>query len=478
MFQRILTKSTRTFFHKIKYGISGFMTDKKEIKQFAFRRFSNRKIMATNLKILIIEDNQSDADLIDRELKKSEFSFTSEIVQTREDYENALQNFNPDIILSDYSLPAFDAVAAFRIKQNKCPHIPFIIVSGVIGEENAVELIKNGITDYTLKDKLFTLSPKINRALKDAAERKEKEIITEKLKIQTAELIIANKVLAVQNQEKEKQAADLIILTEALKTQKEELRKANEELEKRVSERTSELENLNHELKDLNLSKDKFLSVISHDLRNPLTALLIASDQLSQDMENHIFEKIQPFAKIIHRTSHNILQQLNELVDWAKTQQEKTTLNLEKINLVAAVNQSFELIKAYATQKNIVLENKVPFELYVNADVLMLRSVLQNLVTNSIKYSLQGGLVTVTAQRIDRIAEICVIDSGIGMDAGTRENLFTKSNAASVSGTNDEIGSGLGLLLVKDFVSQHGGTLRVESEIKKGTCIFFTVPAY
>ena len=116
--------------------------------------------------------------------------------------------------------------------------------------------------------------------------------------------------------------------------------------------------------------------------------------------------------------------------------------------------------------------------MYVNADTLMLRSVLQNLVTNSIKFSLQGGLVTVTAQRIDRIAEICVIDSGIGMDADTRENLFTKSNAASISGTNNEIGSGLGLILVKDFVSQHGGTLRVESEIKKGTCIFFTVPAY
>jgi signal transduction histidine kinase len=505
VFQGILTKSTRSFFHKVKYGISGFMMDKKGIKQFAFRRFSNRKIMTTNLKILILEDNQSDADLINRELKKSGLSFTSEIVQTREEYENALQNFNPDIILSDYSLPAFDAVAAFRIKQNECPHIPFIIVSGVIGEENAVKLIKNGITDYTLKDKLFTLSPKIYRALKDTEERKEKEIIAEKLKIQTAELIIANKELVFQNKEKEKRAADLIILSENLKAQKEELRKANEELhekaqllqrqeeklirinddllllnqhlEKRVSERTCELENLNHELKDLNLSKDKFLSVISHDLRNPLTALMIASDQLSGDIENRIFGKIQPFAKIIHNTSHIILQQLNELVDWAKTQQEKTTLNLEKINLVAAVEESCELLKIYAIQKNIVFENKVPFDIYVNADVLMLRSVLQNLVTNSIKYSLQGGLVTVTAQQIDRMAEICVIDSGIGMDANTRENLFTKSNAASVSGTNNEVGSGLGLILVKDFVSQHGGTLRVESEIKKGTSIFFTMPA-
>ena len=258
----------------------------------------------------------------------------------------------------------------------------------------------------------------------------------------------------------------------------DDLLRLNQHLEKRVFERTCELENLNHELKDLSVSKDKFLSVISHDLRNPLTALLLASDELNSHSENKTFDHIQPFIKIIHRTSHNILQQLNELVDWAKMQQEKTTLNPEKIHLVSAVDQSFELLKSNATQKNIFFENKVPLDIYVKADALMLRSILQNLVTNSIKYSLQGGLVMVTAQSIDKLAEICVFDSGIGMEAITRENLFTKTKSASVSGTNNEKGSGLGLILVKDFVVQHGGTLRVESEIEKGTCIFFTIPEY
>jgi two-component system, sensor histidine kinase and response regulator len=438
--------------------------------------FKQHTIMISNLKILILEDNQNDADILQRELKKSGLSFTSQIVQTRKEYESALENFVPDIILSDYALPAFDAVTAFRIKQNKSPHIPFIIVSGIIGEENAVELIKNGVTDYTPKDKLVTLSQKIIRALKDSKEREEKILTAEKLKNQAAELIIANKELIFQNQQKEKQAADLVILSGALKVQQEELLRLNQHLEKRVFERTGELEKLNHELKDLSLSKDKFLAVISHDLRNPLTVLLLASDALSSESENNIFDPIQPFIKIIHRSSHNILQQLNELVDWAKTQKDKTTLNLEKINLFAAVNQSFELLKANATQKNIVLENKVPADMWVNADTLMLRSILQNLVTNSIKYSLQGGLVMVTAQRIDRMTEVCVIDSGTGMDAHTREHLFTQPNAASAAGTHNEMGSGLGLILVKDFVTQHGGTLRVESEIKKGTCIFFTVP--
>ena len=258
----------------------------------------------------------------------------------------------------------------------------------------------------------------------------------------------------------------------------DDLLRLNQHLEKRVFERTCELENLNHELKDLSVSKDKFLSVISHDLRNPLTALLISSDTLNHEIEKPVFDGIRPFAKVIHRTSHNILQQLNELVDWAKMQQEKTTLNPEKIHLVSAVDQSFELLKSNATQKNIFFENKVPLDIYVKADALMLRSILQNLVTNSIKYTPQSGLITVTAQLIDKMVEVCVTDSGIGMEVHIRENLFTKSNFAPVPGTNNEMGSGLGLIIVKDFVTQHGGTLRVESEIKKGTCIFFTVPQY
>ncbi|MHB1147778.1 MAG: response regulator, partial [Lutibacter sp.] len=104
--------------------------------------------MNDNLKILILEVNPYDADLIQRELKKSGFRFTSEIVQTRESYESTLDSFKPDIILSDYSLPSFDGIAAFHIKQKKSPDIPFIIVSGTIGEENVVELLKLGATDY------------------------------------------------------------------------------------------------------------------------------------------------------------------------------------------------------------------------------------------------------------------------------------------------------------------------------------------
>jgi len=145
--------------------------------------------MTERFKVLIVEDDPFDADLLLRELKKNEFIFTSEIVQTRESFETALENFLPDIILSDYSLPRFDGITAFNIKQVRAPDTPFIIVSGTIGEERSIELIKSGVTDYALKDNLFSLYPKIDRALKDAEKTKEKKIIDDELKAQYEKLL-------------------------------------------------------------------------------------------------------------------------------------------------------------------------------------------------------------------------------------------------------------------------------------------------
>lgn len=145
--------------------------------------------MTDKIKILIVEDNQNDAELMQYQLKKAGLSFISEIVQTSEAFEDALFHFMPDIILSDFALPSFDGITAFHIKQKKSPDIPFIIVSGTLGEERAVELIKNGVTDYILKEKLFTSGTKVIRALKEAEEKKEKRTADEKMKAQYEKLL-------------------------------------------------------------------------------------------------------------------------------------------------------------------------------------------------------------------------------------------------------------------------------------------------
>jgi two-component system, NarL family, sensor histidine kinase UhpB len=130
--------------------------------------------MKTKTKILIVEHDPVDLELLHLELKKGLVNYVSEVVQTEKDYGSALKKFIPDIILSDYTLPSFSGLIAFKIREDIAPDTPFIFVSGTIGEEKSIELIKNGVTDYALKDKLYTLSPKLIRALKESAEKQEK----------------------------------------------------------------------------------------------------------------------------------------------------------------------------------------------------------------------------------------------------------------------------------------------------------------
>lgn len=147
------------------------------------------------ISILILEHEPDDLELLRYELKKGGLHYSSQVVQKREDFQKALLDFHPDIVLSDYVLPDFDGASAFRITKETAPDTPFIIVSGTIGEENAVDLIKAGVTDYVLKDKLFTIVPKIDRALKESRERQEKKEQEEKLKLYAHELERSNREL-------------------------------------------------------------------------------------------------------------------------------------------------------------------------------------------------------------------------------------------------------------------------------------------
>jgi DNA-binding NtrC family response regulator len=141
------------------------------------------------IKILILDDNEIDAKMIQHELKKSGLDFMAKAVGTRQSYEEALHSFVPDIILSDYLLDSFDGSTAFQIKEEQCPHTPFIIISGIIGEENAVELIKAGVSDYSPKSKLVSLDQKIIRAIKEANAVMEKRRTDETIKAQNRQLL-------------------------------------------------------------------------------------------------------------------------------------------------------------------------------------------------------------------------------------------------------------------------------------------------
>jgi len=148
-----------------------------------------------SVRILILEHEPDDIELLQYELKKGGLHYSSEVVQERETFTQALKDFKPDIVLSDYALPDFDGASAFYIKKEISPDTPFIIVSGTIGDENAVELIKAGVTDYLLKEKLFMVVPKIDRALKESREHREKKAQEEQLASYARELERSNKEL-------------------------------------------------------------------------------------------------------------------------------------------------------------------------------------------------------------------------------------------------------------------------------------------
>src|SRR5579859_6676346 len=147
------------------------------------------------VRILILEHEPDDIALLQYELKKGGLQYSSVVVQDRANYEQTLRDFKPDLVLSDFVLPEFDGAAAFYLKKEIAPDIPFIIVSGTIGEENAVQLIKAGVTDYVLKDKLFTVVTKIGRALKESQELREKKEQEQRLENYARELERSNREL-------------------------------------------------------------------------------------------------------------------------------------------------------------------------------------------------------------------------------------------------------------------------------------------
>jgi signal transduction histidine kinase len=398
-----------------------------------------------NIKVLLVDDNENNLTSLELVLENEGYTFFK-ATSGKEALRILLKEEDFSLILLDVQMPIMDGyeTAELIYQRDKLKHIPIIFFTAQDYEEESMfRGYKAGAADF------------IRKPFKP-------ELLRYKVAI-FAELHRKNQLLRKQE--------------EKLRLINEDLVALNRNLEKRVSERTKQLETANQELKELNLSKDKFLSVISHDLRNPLTSLLLSSKTLNDEIENIDPKKLRMLSGVIHRTSNKILTQLNELVDWAKKQRQKTTFNPQKVCLAEAINEALELLKATAVQKNIKFENKIPNDLFVNADPLMLRSILQNIVTNAIKYSPKNRPVNLDAQVSGKMIEVCIQDFGVGMTEKTKNTILSSTGAPSLPGTNQELGTGLGLLLVKDFVAQHGGKISIESELRKGTCFKFTIPA-
>jgi signal transduction histidine kinase/tetratricopeptide (TPR) repeat protein len=230
-----------------------------------------------------------------------------------------------------------------------------------------------------------------------------------------------------------------------------------------------------NELKKLNATKDKYFSIIAHDIKNPLSALMNLSHIIVEKFDVLTDDKIQEFNKMINESANNLHTLLENLLYWARSNTNKITYQPESIHLKTVINNIFLINKLSANQKNIQLADSTEnFEVY--ADLQMLTSILRNLVSNAIKFTPEGGKIDITAVNQGRMIEISVTDCGVGMNADNINKLFRLDTHFSERGTNNEAGSGLGLILVKEFVEKNQGKISVWSEPGKGSTFTFTIP--
>ncbi len=234
-------------------------------------------------------------------------------------------------------------------------------------------------------------------------------------------------------------------------------------------------EQLNRQLNQLNATKDKLFSIIGHDLKGPITSILMFFKLFSEDLRHNKIEKFEDHILQITSDTEQALILLDNLLAWARTQTGQLNFKPEKIALHPAIKQIVELLNSSAKVKNISIKHEHPDHTMIYADQNMLKTILRNLISNGIKFTNPGGKVAIYTNTDRKQVEITIEDNGIGMDDETRNKLFRLDANMIKFGTANEPGSGLGLILCKELVEIHGGTLRIESAPGQGSKIHFTL---
>lgn len=233
----------------------------------------------------------------------------------------------------------------------------------------------------------------------------------------------------------------------------------------------------NLELVDLNATKDKFFSIISHDLKGPLNSLTSFSGLLINHTDSLSKDEIRMLAKDLDKSLKNLFALLENLLEWSRSQTGNIEFKPEVFDLTALLQQNIELLTVQAQNKQITIHRKeAEHELPVRAHKHSVNTVVRNLISNAIKFTPQGGTVTLSARPSERQLTVSIADTGVGMSPEIIKKLFRIDTKHTTKGTAEEKGTGLGLILCKDFIEKNGGKIWVESEVGKGSVFYFTLP--
>ena len=369
------------------------------------------------LNLLLVEDNEDDALLLLNELRYAGFDINNhERVQSELTLREALNNRDWDVIISDYTMPGFDGLRALSIVRETGQDIPFILISGMIGEETAVAALKAGANDYLLKDRLSRLPKAVQKELDDAQQRR-------KLRETQRELA------------KAKAAADLA-----------------------------------------NRRKSQVLAFVAHEFKNPLQAITLFADLMQDQVYGALNDRQQGSVRNIQMATQHLKNLVNDILDIAAIEAGQIKLNINGFSLDAMLDHVLVLTRELANQQNIhiMMKNNAP-DLVMHGDERRLRQVFINLISNAVKYSPKNTQITVdVSQPEPEVCHIKVSDQGIGLSPDELNQLFREFYRVQKSAHIE--GVGLGLALTKTLVELHHGSIKVDSEQGIGSTFTVILP--
>jgi len=240
-----------------------------------------------------------------------------------------------------------------------------------------------------------------------------------------------------------------------------------------ITEQKEALEKLNNELRDLNTVKDKVFSIIAHDLRTPFTALLGFSEVIRAELDNLTKEELKKFIDSIYFSSRNLYELLENLLQWSRINRKAFELNLEQFEISEELEKVIRVLKENAELKRITLINELQKSQLIYSDRHAVNLVLRNIISNAIKFTKPGGRIKIDSKPTNGLVEINISDTGMGIPEKLLNNIFS-NNMVSTNGTENESGTGLGLILCKEMIEKSGGDIWVESEVGKGSKFTFT----
>jgi PAS domain S-box-containing protein len=490
------------------------------------------------LKVLCLEDSPADAELIRVKLEESGYKLDFRLVSGKANFESTVRNETFDLILSDYRLPAYSGADALQFARENCPDVPFICISGTLGEELAVELMKMGSWDYVLKDKLFKLVPAVKRALKDSKERKAlDEAGTELKKLSRAveqspagvvitdtqgniEYInqkfteitgfefgrVAGKTVRVLRKDIQSNT-DILLIWKTISSGAEwkgefyskrssgemyweyiiisSILNSDSEISnyivivEDITERKQmqiDLEQAKIKAEESDKLKTAFLHNMSHEIRTPMNGILGFAELLEMPLVRQ--EQRAEYLSYIKDSGKRLLYLLDEVfeISLIESGQEHVLLAPSDINhLILGELQKF---RKEADNKDLILEFLPDLKggkSIINTDADKVRRIINNLLENALKFT-KAGFVQIGYVSQDGYLDFFVRDTGIGIPPELSEIVFEPFRQGDMSANRSFQGAGLGLAIAKAFVVLLGGNIWIDSEPGKGTSVFFRLP--